>query len=170
MKPPTYFDHNRVTAELRGVEGYEERLAIVLRHVEANDRNFERNNAGFEFDHTTEAVCRIRRAIKETAEQLARGESSAAALSGTIQAWQVTLCEEYVSRGLSARGATAQATSSASADPEAHADADEESPAREPAPKRERPARKQAKPPSEAKTRKTPPNSPADDLQHSLFG
>src|SRR5829696_7719553 len=104
MKPPTFFDHYRVTDELRGVEVYEERLAVVLRHVEANDRHFRRNNEGFDFDFCTEAVSRLRLDIEETARQVARGEATAAHLSGAIQAWQVTVCEEWIGRGLAARG------------------------------------------------------------------
>ena len=169
MKPPTFFDHYRVTDELRGAEGYEERLAVVLRHVEANDRHFRRNNEGFDFDFNTEAVSRLRRDIEETARQVARGEATAAHLSGTIQAWQVTVCEEWIGKGLAARGAAAHATSSDAADESTTA---EDAPtAREAAPRREKHERKQAKPPAESKTRKSPPpKPPVDDPQASLFG
>jgi hypothetical protein len=148
-------------------EGQE--LAVVLRHVEANDRHFRRNNGGFDFDFNAEAVSRLRRDVEETARQVARGEATAAHLSGTIQAWQVTVCEEWIARGRAARGAAAHATSSDAAGESTTA---EDVPtAREAAPRREKPAREQAKPPAESKPRKSPPpKPPADDPQASLFG
>ena len=167
MKPPTYFDHYRVADELRGVEGYEERLAIILRHVTANENYFHTNHALFEFDYTTEEVSRLRRDMDEDAQAVARGDLTPAHLSGTIQAWQVTVCEEFISRGRAERAA-ASAPSPAATAPDV--EESEELPARESAPRREKAARKPAKPAADSKPRKTAPPKPDDGAQASLFG
>ena len=115
-RTPTYFDWMNLRDELRGVESIEERRAIVSKHVLANTRRFHTHHSGFDFDYWTPRVREIWDGIEETAEQVVTGEKTEAHLSGAIQAWQVTICEEYIERGRAARAAEAAAAVSAPAE------------------------------------------------------
>src|SRR5437764_1659441 len=98
-KTPTFFDYFNVRDELRGAAGVEERRRIISKHVLANTRHFHKNHAEFTFDFDTPRVRELWAHVEETAEQLSRGECDVGHLSGAIQAWQVTICEEYLERG-----------------------------------------------------------------------
>ena len=104
-KTPTFFDYFNVRDELRGAAGIEERCAIISKHVLANTRHFHKNHAEFPFDFDTPRVRELWAHVEETAEQLSRCECDVGHLSGAIQAWQVTICEEYLERGRAGREA-----------------------------------------------------------------
>jgi hypothetical protein len=117
-KTPTFFDHFNVRDELRGVSGVEERRAIISKHVLANTRHFHKNHAEFPFDFDTPRVRELWAHVEETAEELARGECDVGHLGGAIQAWQVTVCEEYLERGSAGRETEEAHTAESSTAPE----------------------------------------------------
>lgn len=168
-KPPTYFDWMNLRDELRGVESVEERRAIISKHVLANTRNFHLNNAGFDFDFWSPRVREIWDGIEETAEQVVTGEKTEAHLSGSIQAWQVTICEEYIERGRAARAAEAAAAVSAPAERPPVVESKEVAAGEDAT---NDGGQTTAKPTRRAPSRpaRTPPTPPAPSPQGSLFG
>jgi hypothetical protein len=104
-KAPTFFDHLNLRDELRGVEGIEERRALISKHVLAAVRHFHTNHAEFPFDYDTPRVRELWAGVEETAGEVERGEKTEAHLSGAFSAWKVTICEEYIERGRAEREA-----------------------------------------------------------------
>ncbi|MFL6284562.1 MAG: hypothetical protein ACJ74Q_15560 [Pyrinomonadaceae bacterium] len=175
-KAPTFFDYFNVRDELRGITGVEERRAIISKHVLANTRLFHTNHSEFPFDYDTPRVRELWAGVEETAEQLARGECEIGHLGGSIQAWQVTICNEYMERARSTRQderiaeetpAAQVNTDPAEAPPDfVSKECAEGTRPKQGAGKRETPRRRAPRPPAEPTPAQPQPSSP----QGSLFG
>jgi hypothetical protein len=169
-KAPTFFDYLNLRDELRGVEGVEERRAVISKHVLAAVRHFHTNHAEFPFDYDTPRARELWAGVEETAREVEHGEKTEAHLSGAFSAWKVTICEEYIERGRAEREAQSRLAAGAPAErplaaerkeAAAGADAKNESvPATAAGPARRAPSRPKTPPP-------TPPES---SPQGSLFG
>ena len=169
-KAPTFFDHLNLRDELRGVEGIEERRAVISKHVLAAVRHFHTNHAEFPFDYDTPRARELWAGVEETAREVERGEKTEAHLSGAFSAWKVTICEEYIERGRAEREAQSRIAAGVLAErplaaerKEVAAGADaknERTPATAAGPTRRAPSRPKTPPP-------TPPES---SPQGSLFG
>lgn len=169
-KAPTFFDHLNLRDELRGVEGIEERRAVISKHVLASVRHFHTNHAEFPFDYDTPRARELWAGVEETAREVERGEKTEAHLSGAFSAWKVSICEEYIERGRAEREAQSRLAAGVPAERPpaagrkevaAGADAKNESaPATAAGPARRAPSRP-----------KTPPPAPSESSpQGSLFG
>lgn len=175
-KTPTFFDYLNLRDELRGVTAVEERRAVIAKHVEAAARHFRKNNEYFPLDYDSARARELRSHIEEAAERVARGEGTEATLSGVIQAWQVTLCEEYLARARHVPQEETAADDDSPAEPEPQAvehppdfvskECAEGTRSKQGAGKRETPRRRAPRQPAEP----PPAQQGASSPQGSLFG